>query len=280
MIIEPAMCLCDPANRSLIVCIADCHYGSEWNITGLRNEIINAYSPDIFESRMESLLEQLLGIMSKEDVWNVTLLLCGDNLDGMLRNSQLMKLRYGVVESCMRFSEYMANWIAALGQQAKVSVYSVDGNHTEIRPLGSKHGEFENENMEKIIAWYLAERFKECAGIYVDSLVKPLKHLEVQGFSFLLSHDTNKKSMENAMKQAMLQYGERIDFMICGHKHTDQESVSGYNETASTMIIRVPSICGADRFAQKLGYGGKAGALVMVIERGYGRRCVYPINLE
>ena len=32
-------------------------------------------------------------------------------------------------------------------------------------------------------------------------------------------------------------------------------------------------------YAQRLGYGGQPGALAMVIERGYGRRCSYPIIL-
>jgi len=106
-----------------------------------------------------------------------------------------------------------------------------------------------------------------------------MKFLYVQGYSFLLSHDTEWKTLEITARQAMLQYGETVDYMIAGHKHREQEAVSGYNETGNTMIIRVPSICGADRFAQKLGYGGKPSALAMVIEKGYGRRCVYPIAL-
>lgn len=65
-----------------------------------------------------------------------------------------MKLRWGIVESCMRLAEYLAQWVARLSQHASVNVYNVDGNHGEIRPLGSKRGEFEGENMEKILSWY------------------------------------------------------------------------------------------------------------------------------
>ena len=86
--VEPEMCLFDPADRTIVACIADCHYGAEWTITGLHDEVVNAYSPEIFERRMEKLLSELLGIMRHEDIWNITLLLCGDSLDGMLRNSQ------------------------------------------------------------------------------------------------------------------------------------------------------------------------------------------------
>lgn len=151
---------------------------------------------------------------------------------------------------------------------------SVDGNHTELRPLGSKRGEFENENLEKIISWFLDERFRNVGSVHIDLPAKPMKFFNVQGFSFLLSHDTSTRAMENAAKQAMLQYGERVDYLICGHRHREQEFVSGYTDAGNSMVIRVPSVCGADRFAQQLGYGGKPGALCMVMEKGYGRRCV------
>lgn len=53
----------------------------------------------------------------------------------------------------------------------------------------------------------------------------------------------------------------------------------GMTDDGNSVIIRTPSICGVDKYAQSRGYGGKPGAIAMVIERGYGRRCVYPINL-
>lgn len=75
-------------------------------------------------------------------------------------------------------------------------------------------------------------------------------------------------------------YGKRVDFFICAHKHKEQESITGYTDDGNSLVIRVPSLCGMDGYAQSLGCGGKAGATVMVMERGYGRRCVYPILLS
>lgn len=171
-----------------------------------------------------------------------------------------MKLRWGVVESCMRFAEYMAAWIAELSKRCTLRVFNVDGNHTEIRPLGSRRGEHENENMEKIITWYLAERLRENDHVEIDPVSHQMKKIEVEGFNILLSHDTDIKSMEAAAKQAMLLYNERIDFMVCGHKHREMEAISGYTDSGSALVLRVPSICGVDRYAQSLGYGGKPGA--------------------
>ena len=265
--------------RTLVLCVADCHYGAEWIVRGLRGEILNRYNPEVFGERMDDLLAQVREIIVKENISDVQLLLCGDSLDGMLRNSQLMKLRWGVIESCMRFSEHMAQWIAALSQYATVSVCGVDGNHTETRTLNSKRGDFPGENLEKVIFWFLAERLKGVPGVFVDSVTEQRKHLTVQGFNLLLTHGTDIKSLENAAKQTMLLYGEAIDYLICGHKHREQEYVSGYTDQGNSVVIRVPSVCGMDEYAQRLGYGGKPGALAMVLEVGYGRRCIYPISL-
>ena len=265
--------------RTLVLCIADCHFGAEWIVRGLRGEILNRYNPEVFAERMDDLLLQVRDIIDHESISDVQLLLCGDSLDGMLRPSQLMKLRWGVIESCMRFSEHMAQWIAALSQYATVSVCGVDGNHTETRSLNSKRGDFPGENLEKVIFWFLAERLKDVPGVLVDSVTEQQKHLTVQGFSILLTHGTDIKSLENAAKQTMLLYGESIDYLICGHKHREQEYVSGYTDQGNSVVIRVPSLCGMDEYAQRLGYGGRPGALAMVLEAGYGRRCIYPISL-
>ena len=265
--------------RTLVLCVADCHYGAEWIVRGLRGEILNRYNPEVFAERMDDLLLQVRDIIDRESISDVQLLLCGDSLDGMLRPSQLMKLRWGVIESCMRFSEHMAQWIAALSQYATVSVCGVDGNHTETRSLNSKRGDFPGENLEKVIFWFLAERLKDVPGVLVDSVTEQQKHMIVQGFSILLTHGTDIKSLENAAKQTMLLYGESIDYLICGHKHREQEYVSGYTDQGNAVVIRVPSLCGMDEYAQRLGYGGRPGALAMVLEAGYGRRCIYPISL-
>lgn len=190
-----------------------------------------------------------------------------------------MKLRWGVVESCIHLAEYMAQWIASLAGYCSINVYSVDGNHGEIRPLGSKRGEYDEENMEKILAWYLHARLSDIETIKVDPASEAIKLINVQGYTFLLTHGTQAKTLEALVKQTLLLYGQKVDFIVCAHKHREQEMVSGYTDDGNAMVLRIPSICGMDSYAQSLGYGGRPGALAMVMERGYGRRCVYPIML-
>lgn len=260
--------------------MGDIHYGAEWTVKGLLGETINAYSPEIFERRMETLLRETLSILRREEIAHVDLMMCGDALDGMLRNTQLMRLRWGVVESCMRLSEFLANWIARLSEFASVRVVNVDGNHGEIRPLASRKGDFPGENMEKILAWYLHARLSSHTGITVDPESTAMKLVEIQGKNVLVAHGDTARGLDALAKQAVLLYGKRIDYCICAHKHREQEAVSGYTDDGNTLVLRVPSVCGMDGFAQRLGYGGHAGALALVMEEGYGRRCMYPIALS
>lgn len=45
--------------RTLVLCVADCHFGAEWTVRGLRGEILNHYSPEVFYGRMDDLLAQV-----------------------------------------------------------------------------------------------------------------------------------------------------------------------------------------------------------------------------
>ena len=267
-------------DKTLVVGIGDIHYGAKIKVEGLMGETLNEYNSDIFEARMWKLLREIENICEKEQLTEVSVFLMGDLIDGMLRQSQLMKLQYGMIESTMRLSEFLAEWLNALSDNALVSVCAVSGNHSEIRPLGSKKGQFEDENLEKIILWYLAERLYENNGIMVVPEVKKRHLVEVRGFNFLLIHGEDEKRIDQIARDAVNLYGKQIDFIMCAHKHREQEFPAGWTSDGNSTIIRVPSICGGDTFAQGKGYGGRAGAIANVIERDYGRRCVYPINLS
>lgn len=267
-------------DRELALCLGDFHYGAEIRVEGLQGETLNEFNSEVFERRMSDLLEQTQEIIRKEDIEVVHVFLVGDLLDGMLRQSQLMRLQYGLVESTVRLCESLALWLAKLGMYSEVHVYACTGNHSEIRPLKAKAREFEDENLEKIILWYLADRFAEHTYMHIHDECKRMVLANVCGYSFLLLHGDGWKNIKQIAQDAVNLYQKPIDFFICGHLHNGQEFPAGYTPDGNAVIVRTPSLCGVDRYAQSLGCAGSAGAVAMVIERGYGRRCVYPITLK
>lgn len=265
--------------RSLVVALGDFHYGANIHVVGLRGEVINHYDHTVFEERMAKLLDEVQDIVRKESIRDVHIYLVGDLIDGMLRQSQLMRLEYGIVESTIRLANFMAQWIAALTADTDVHLHAVTGNHSEVRPLKSRNREFEEENLEKIIWWFLKERLADRESVTFSGECGRMELSYVEGYSFLLLHGDGEKAIDQIARDAVNMYGEHVDFFICGHRHKEQEFPAGATDDGNSIIVRTPSICGTDKYAQSCGYGGKPGAIAMVIERGYGRRCVYPIQL-
>lgn len=209
-------------------------------------------------------------------------MMVGDLLDGLLRASQISRLEYGVVESAMELSETLAQWLSDLWDETRlpVRVYAVRGNHGEIRPLGTKAGQFPEENMERIVMHYLHERFRGNTCVTVEDNDAPLTRMvDVLGWKFLLIHGQGD-DIEKIARDHQNLYRNQIDVVMCGHLHKSQTFNAGYSHAGPVLIERVPSICGMDPYAQSRGYGSPAGATAILMEEGYGRRCVYPITLN
>lgn len=146
--------------REFLLCISDQHYGTVFELKDLFGNIINSYSPEIFEQRMEYLLYQLLEIIKKENIYVLNIFSLGDDIDGILRVSQLMKLRYGIIESTIKYSEYMANWLNELSKYVKIKIQFVGGNHQQLRLINQPKGTFVDENMIKVMIEFIRERLK------------------------------------------------------------------------------------------------------------------------
>jgi len=265
--------------KELIVTVADCHYGAEILVHGLQGEVINQYDPNVFEERMWRLRDEILRIVERESVSLVHIAVLGDSLDGMLRASQLMQLRYGIVESCMRFADFMAIWLRELSKSVALKVYTVDGNHTEIRPLGTKRNAFPQENLEKVIAWALQGRLSECGNIEVADNEGKYKLISICDYNILLTHGDNDKSLNEAAKSAMLLYGLPIHYMFTAHLHSNREASYGLADHGNAMILRSPSICGTDSYALSLKHSGWPGAIGVVISPTAGIEQQYYIRL-
>lgn len=266
------------SDKELVLCVGDIHYGADICVKGLQGEILNLYNNDVFEERMRNLFNQVSSIITKESISKVHLFLVGDLIDGMLRQSQLVRLEYGLVDSTIRFSEYMANWINSLSALADVNVACCSGNHSEIRPLGSKKRQFPEENMERIISWYMKARLNQ-QNVYVDERCDAYNLQTVLGHTFLLLHGDSEKNIPQLASETIRLYGKSIDFFICGHKHRENEFPVGSTPDGRSTVIRVPSVCGTDTYANSKGFGGTPGAVAIVMEEEYGRRCQYPIRL-
>lgn len=269
-------------DNELVLGLGDFHYGAKYTVRGLHDEEINVYNTHVFEVRMAQLIREIRWITKVHNPGMITIMIVGDMLDGLLRNSQISRLEYGVIDSTMYLSEFMCQWLYELYEHVKIPirVYAVRGNHGEIRPLGTKAGQFPEENMERIVMHYIYERFWGNERVRVlDNDAPMVKTVDVLGYNFLMTHGQGN-DIEKIARDHQNLYNEKIDVFMVGHLHKSQTFNAGMGRSGSILIERVPSLCGIDPYAQSIGYGSPAGATAIIMERGYGRRCVYPIVLS
>lgn len=264
----------DLSDREGVLVFGDEHYGTEFEIHGLHNEIINSYSPDIFESRMWNLLEQTISITTKEGFSKIHVFSMGDFEDGLLRVKQLMQLRYGVVEGTVRYADFISNWLNELSKYVEVEFQTTSGNHTELRMLGQPKGTFTKENMSLVVDAMITTRLANNPNFTFVKNPTGYIFADILGYKLLGIHG-EVKSMEQAIKDFSQMYRVQLDFLIAGHKHHSRSETVGINQE----VINVPSIIGVDDYSLSIYKMSNAGATFLVFEKGKGKVIEYAIKL-
>lgn len=260
--------------REFLLLFGDEHYGCEFKIKGIRNEVINEYSPEIFENRMWNLLSKTIEIIQENSIEELNVFSMGDFSDGVLRIGQLMKLRYGVVDSTVKYMEFISTWLNELSKYVKVKFYMINGNHSEIRMFNQPRGTFKNENMGKIVSTYIKARLSENKNFEIVENNSDIIYANIAGYNVVGIHG-ECKDMEKELKDLSNVYDIKIDYLVSGHLHHAESESVGVNRG----IIRAPSIVGVDDFSMKLRRISNPGATIVGFESGSGKFVEYNINL-
>ena len=270
----PQPIIVDQPSRSAILAFGDEHFAAEFTIYGLHGEIINSYNPEIFEQRMWDLFYQTIDIIQKENLTTLNVFALGDFTDGILRCSQLMKLRYGVVEGTVKYANFIANWLNELTKYVKVKYQMVYGNHSELRMLGQPKGTFKEENTGMFVREMIKAQLENNPNF--EMIINPTGLIfdNIEGFNVLGIHG-EVRNMENAIKDFSNTYNTNIHILIGGHMHHYKAETVGINKD----VINVPSIIGVDGFSMSLNKTSNPGAVLLCIEENKGVTLEYKIKL-
>lgn len=264
------------SDRAGCLLLADTHYGAELKISGLFGETINEYNPEIFESRMWDLLNQVVYICKKEGFSSLNVYDLGDEVEGLLRISQLWKLRYGVIESTVRYGRFITEWLNELTHHVRVRYQMVnDSNHCQLRLLSQPKNTFKDENMSYIIQDKIMDRLGDNPNFeFVKNPTGYIYDSNVAGYSVLGFHG-ECKDLEQTIKNFSRTYGTHIDFLVAGHKHHQMSSNVGIESD----VIGAPSLIGVDDYALSLHKTSDPGATLFVLEENKGKVIEYNIKL-
>ena len=261
--------------RAYALVYGDEHFGVEYELKGLFGDIINAYSPEIFEERMWDLFHQTVEIVQKENIDTLNVFNMGDFNDGILRVSQLMKLRYGVVDGTIKYADFIANWLNELTKFVRVKYQSTNGNHSELRMIGQPKGTFTEDNMGKVVTEFIKTRLKDNPNFtYIEN---PTGFIYAQlACNTVLGIHGEVKNMKTAIDEFSRIYNVPIQYLLAGHLHHNKTEEIGVNSE----VINVGSIIGVDSYSLSLRKTANASAKLLVFEQTKGKVCEYTLKLN
>lgn len=263
--------------KAYLLTIADCHFAIEFQVKDFFGNIINEYSPEIFKERMVLLLNKVIETIEKEDINELNIWNLGDELQGIIRlNSQLMQMRYGVVESAILYAEYIACWLTALSQYTRIKYQMVmDSNHNQIRLCNAPKNAFPDENMSHVINAFIKERLKDNPNIIIIENPTGMNYSQLATYHVVGIHG-EVKNLSKAINDMSRAYQLPIDYIIGGHVHHSESKEVGIDAEA----ITVKSVIGVDPYGMSLQKTSNAGANLFIFEQGNGKVCEYTYKLN
>lgn len=276
----PPLCIpkyVKPVHNNKAYCLVwgDEHYGAEFELKDLFGNIINSYSPEIFEERMWDLFNQTIEIIKKENIDTLHVYSMGDFSDGCLRVSQLMKLRCGVVDGTIQYANFITNWLNELTKYVQVKFQMTDGNHTELRQLGQPKGTFTEDNMGKVVREFIKVRLEDNPNF--TFIENPTGYIYGQlACNTIMGIHGEVRNMERALKDFSQIYNVPIQYLFAGHLHHSKIEEVGINSE----VINVPSIIGVDPYSLSLNKTSNASAKLVVFEQTKGKICEYTLKLN
>lgn len=262
------------SNKEYLLVFGDEHYGVEFELEDIFGRIINSYSPEIFEDRMWELQDYVIEIIEDKGIDTLHIFSMGDFCDGVLRVSQLNKLKYGVVESTIKYANFISEWINMLSKFVNIKFYMTNGNHSELRMLGQPKGTFTEDNMGEIVAEFIKCRLSNNPNFTFISNPTGNIYAQIACFPILGIHG-EVKDMEKALREYSSIYDVPISYLIAGHLHHSKKEEIGMN----TEVINVPSIIGTDPYSLSLRKVSAPGAKLLEFDTVRGLTCEYNLKL-
>lgn len=273
--ILPSPIVLDANSNELFSAFADCHFGVEFCIKGFNGEIINQYNREIFEQRMIKYRDELIDFGKLHNVKKLSLVDLGDSIEGLIHLGQLKALRGNIVDDILDYTDFIDDWLFSLGEYFYIDFYTSEGNHSDLRLLTGKKGDFPHENLEKIYARTLKKSFKNNPNVNICDSLDGLNYFNVNGYNFLTAHGNNENNLKLSIKEYEDLYGISVDYFIVGHLHSKNE----FEVAKGKEVIQVRSIMGTNEHSKGIKKCSDAGATMFTVKKGCGKKYVNDLKL-
>lgn len=260
------------SNSEAVLVLSDWHYGM------ITDNVFNRYNTDICRDRVMNVIDYAISRIQLHNCRCLHVVVLGDLLHGGLHVSARVASEELICDQLMQVSEILAQAIEILSQFVEQTfVHITYGNHA--RTIQNKHDSIHHDNIERVVPWWLTQRFKGYENICVASSDKnEFLFLDVCGHEFCASHgdlDSVKTSPRLLTTLFQKTYGKDIEYILLGDKH-HRES---FNELGVTAMV-CGSLCGSDDYASDKRLFSRPEQLLLIVSPQDGVDAEYHLRCD
>ena len=243
---------------------------SDWHYGDFIDDFTNQFNHDIFVERINILIEKSKKIILENKLDELVVLNLGDLVSGSIHVSTRVIEECDVLSQTMTVAQYIEKILSTLSSSVnKIRYYSVTDNHS--RTNKNKKDHIEAENFNRIVQWYLKERFKDHSSVEIkDTYIGSHQELEIgkaelfdSVILFSHGHHDNPRSIVQDLTLMVKDFPTAV-FM--GHLHKNF-----HDEIHSVDLIMSPSLIGANEYAKSIRRTSKPSQKISIFENYDGK---------
>lgn len=263
-------------DNEYVLTIADIHAGANF-ITET-----NEYSYEEIEKRFNKLYNDVVNFIQEHNLLNIKVLCLGDDIQGILRLSDLQINESSVVKATVFVAKIIASFLNDLSKYCYIDYYHCPtSNHSQIRPLGTKASEIASEDVEYIICNYIKDVLVNNNRISVHTNFG-YEYIEIPIFDFktIAMHGHTIKNIESALKDLTYHKKTFYTTIFLAHYHAARTGVVGEMSETDCEVIVCPSFVGSCPYSDRLLKGAKPSCYILGYDEKYGHTETYKIFLN
>lgn len=257
-----------------VLIFADWHYGM------VTSNVWNTYDTDICRERVGFVVAKAIEKLKLHRPRTLNVVLLGDLCHGGIHVSARVASEELVCDQIMNAAELVAQAIAKLsGYVEDTYVYTTYGNH--LRTIQNKKDNIHRDNMERLIPWWLRERFA-ASGLdnihVVEESDNEFTLFNVCGYNILITHgdlDNVKTSPRLLHTLFAKKTGQSIDYILLGDEH----HLGSFEEMGVEALLS-RSLCGSDDYANDRRLFSMAGQTLLFFTPEAGRDASYELRCK
>lgn len=255
--------------KSAVLFFSDWHYGM------VTDNIWNTYNQDVFKNRLKSIVNGAIDRIQLHQCDSLDVVVIGDLIHGGIHTSARVASNELVCDQIIHASEHLAEAILTLSKYVSTTrVHCTYGNHA--RTIQNKKNSIHADNLERLIPWWLKQRFKSSDAIHViEGDTYEFVHFYVRNTAICAIHgdlDTPKNSPRLLSALFMKRYNDKVDIIVQGDKHHSE----AFDDIGVNSLM-AGSLCGSDDYANDRRLYSNPEQLMLIIDKD-GLDAIYKLR--